>query len=266
LEKEIEDKLDNINIRIDQLSDRKYESIKIIASVAMGLVSLVFVAFAVFTGISLNRERDMLSEFRKALREDTEKQYKSEKEALTAFKQELKESTENQLRSAKEILITAQKELKEDSLKMQNKIEYTLEKAMRKPKVRLFHGIGEELDGHVISAKLEQTNKISFSIVLRNVGNIPTEPSIVKLYTRKPLEMGSKSSDEKDYDYECVITPDDMPRWHGVLPVGMSATAELAIALKSKIEANQESYPLLVKIYYGGEYPVQAKFKIALKK
>lgn len=152
------------------------------------------------------------------------------------------------------------KELKED-------LKTALNPLTPKADVVILSDFNQELEGQTIEAKILSNNKIKFNITLRNIGNTPTDPLFVKTYTNDPLHIGPESSDEPEFDHELVIPPEAMEQRQTILPINFSMRSIIGMDLKDPLVNNaQASYPMLLKVYYGGTHPTVARFRIKLIK
>lgn len=211
IEKKMDDRFDQIDKRINDI--KKYPSFVLTA------VGIVFISFAVFTGLSLD----------------------SEKETLQRLKTELVE-----------------------------RVNTALGHIEKEPEVELLSEIGAPIEGSTLPAAIKDISdgnvEIGFSFTIKNKGNKSTDPMFLKFYFREPmlLALSEKgTSDEKDYDSEALFEPERIVN-NGIFPAGLSSRLKVAFALKG-FKPEHIPYPVLVKVYYGGEKHFAAKFLIELK-
>ena len=115
------------------------------------------------------------------------------------------------------------------------------------------------MEGQRVTARFEKSDKGELQIVfdhfVKNTGTGPTDPMYVKVYSKKPLQLDTVSTDEKQYDYETVIDPSKLEP--NRLPGGLSIAWTHLLVLASGVRPPPGEYPALLKIYYGKAGVVQ---------
>lgn len=174
------------------------------------------------------------------------------------------------LNSEKQIVRDMEKEVRSTLKEQIQKIESVLQKAEAKPDLVTLSRMGEPLDGKTIKARYIESNKVQFTIILKNIGNRTTEPLFIKWYTREPIKLGeqpAKSTDEPDYDYESFTDPSNPSQFPATLSKILPAQASMTYDVGGKvsgIDKAHKKWPILVKIYYGGEKACRATFAVEL--
>lgn len=162
----------------------------------------------------------------------------------------------------KDEIDTARQELKND-------ITAAFQKGIKKPNIVLFADIGTPLEGQTILVKKEPSTtkkhevRVKIPIIFKNEGEGTTSPIFTKIYLSKDLKTGSPSSDEKEYAYEAIFPPEDLPFKPPILPAGVSIQFSAGFNL-TVLNKKLDKFPMLIKVYYGGDSPHIAKFFIKL--
>lgn len=175
------------------------------------------------------------------------------------------------LNSEKQVLRDMEKEVR-SALDIQVKrIDSALQRVEAKPDVIALSLTGEPLDRKIVKATyIGAGNKIQFTIILKNTGNKQTDPLFIKWYTREPIKLGdqpAKSSDEPDYDYESISDPYNPSHFPTTMSKILPAQASITFNIEGKvtgIDRTRKSWPVLVKIYYGGEKAFRAAFAVEI--
>ena len=166
------------------------------------------------------------------------------------------------------------KEFKEACLK---KIDEVTNGLLRRPKLEILGQNGQSLEGQIITGKIEQIQhkyKIRFVIRYKNTGNKITDDLYVIEYFKKPVIVGDiTGSDEVGFDYQIVMAGEKNNP--SVIPPGASVGYTYNVNLKDnsniektikELESSKDGFPVLLKIFYGGETPAKASFILKLKK
>ncbi len=173
------------------------------------------------------------------------------------------------LNSEKQVLRDMEKEVRSALEKQVNRIDSALQRVEAKPDVMALSRIGEPLDKKIVKATYIG-NKIQFTIIIKNTGNKQTDPLFIKWYTREPIKLGdqpAKSSDEPDYDYESISDPYNPSHFPTTMSKILPAQASITFNVEGKvtgIDRTRKSWPVLVKIYYGGEKAFRAAFAVEI--
>lgn len=128
---------------------------------------------------------------------------------------------------------------------------------------------GSDLDGKEVRAhtsiEWEKNQKklyVTIYHVIRNSGTSLSGPLFLKVYTSDPLTLSSGSADEKKYQYENVLTPDEYN------PTGIPGGIELFWHIKMQLGTDElpsaGKYPALIKLYYGNGQFEQAFIHIVI--
>ena len=176
------------------------------------------------------------------------------------------QSEKNRLRDIEDDMVTkidlARKELRDE-------IKSSFEGSIKKPNIILLASIDIPLEGQTIVAqKIPTTNpdfkvRIRIPLIFKNNGEGTSEPIFTKLYSTKILTLNSKSTDEEDFAYEMIFSPEKWPFQPAIIPAGVSAK----LNAESNVNYNDQLdiFPMMVKVYYGGDSFYSAKFFISLK-
>ena len=179
-------------------------------------------------------------------------------ERITRLKTDTEASAESDRHEVKAILN-----------ELRNEIKATFEKGIRTPDVVLLSDIDEPLEGHTLVAKTLPATKegqefrLELSIIFKNQGEATTEPLFAKFYTTDDLSFGGKSSDEKDFTCEVCFPPKKLSFEPAILPAGFSVTLKAGFNIKN-YNKHFEKFPMLIKVYFGGDYPAQANFFVEI--
>lgn len=145
-------------------------------------------------------------------------------------------------------------------------------KTKKEPLLELFGIDGKPLENQTLSLKInikyqnDGKNKYSISIpyVTKNVGKKTTGKMSIKLYTKRfPISL-NPSTDEPDFNFETYINPGSITPQE--LPGGgfsLSWRSNIYFDNKEEILGNDSA---LLKIYYGDDKIVSAKFNILIDK
>jgi hypothetical protein len=114
-------------------------------------------------------------------------------------------------------------------------------------------------EGHDESQPVHQ---VGFRHIIKNSGRASTGPMTAKFYTRVPLELMDKSTDEPQYQFEGMAGPHDLDP--NEIPGQLSSPWELWWDLPKNDWPRAERYPCLLKIYYGNGKVVQAAFNLVV--
>ena len=154
---------------------------------------------------------------------------------------------------------------------LRKEIRIALGQVAEEPDVILLSDIDKPLEGQTLTAQvLEPTRegykiRVVFPVIFKNQGKGGSEPLFAKVYSTKNLPFGGRSSDERDFAYEIFFPPDKLPFKSAIFPAGASASFNVGFNIKQYNES-LERYPMLMKIYFGGEAPNQARFLIKIPK
>ena len=163
----------------------------------------------------------------------------------------------------------ARDEVKATQNELRNEIKATFEKGIKTPDVILLSDIDEPLEGQTLIVKTLPTTKegrefrLELSIIFKNQGKGASEPLFVKLYTTDDLLFGSKSSDEKDFTCESYFPPKKLFFEPAILPAGFSVTLNAGFNIRN-YNKHIEKFPMLIKVYFGGDCPAQARFFVKI--
>lgn len=172
------------------------------------------------------------------------------------------------LNSEKQILRDTEKEVRSTLKEHIQRIDLALQRVETKPDLVALSRIGEPLDGKTIKSTYIGSNRIQLTIILKNIGNRATDPIFIKWYTRDPIKLGeepAKSSDEPDYDYEAITDPNNPSQMPTTITKILPAQASITYNVNGKIsgiDKSHKKWPILVKIYYGGDKPFRAAFTV----
>lgn len=155
---------------------------------------------------------------------------------------------------------------KAELLDFQTNLRQDLGKSLALPVLQLLGVDGEPLDGQKVRARFEKPDKgelrLAIDLSIKNTGTGSTDPIYVKIYSKKPLQLVDASTDEKQYDYETVIRPDQLGL--NQIPGGLSTAYSYWVDLISGVLPPPGEYPALVKIYYGKGQVAKAQITIVL--
>ena len=152
-----------------------------------------------------------------------------------------------------------------DKLKgeVKESINEMLGKSKKKPELVLMADIDRPLEGATIDATVSKTgNKqitVLIHIIYQNKGSALAAPIFVKLYQNPPLNFGSTSSDEREFRFEVFLQIDQ------VVPAKASITSLLQIIGPHEFPKTKlPKLPMLIKVYYGDDQVVSARFFVNL--
>lgn len=248
---ENEAKVDDIEKRFkeveENLNDQKLEQIEKRIDAAhkypnfiIGALTVIIIAVGLFSAFNLESERKRLRE----LEADT-------RDAIKVVSKEI----ESDIKSTRE--------------ELKNEIRSSFERGLKLPDVVLLSDINQPLEGQTVIVKTAPPTKegkklrILIPVIFKNQGKGSSEPLFSKIYTTKDLKFGSQSSDEKDFDYEDYWPPEKYPFQPAVLPAGVSTVLNAGFNIGDYNE-KVEKFPMLIKVYFGGESSNQAKFYIKI--
>jgi hypothetical protein len=266
MENDVKKEIDSVKEKIDRYADKRYNDVKTIASIALTAISVFIIAFTIISGLSLKSERESLDKAKVDIKDDTDKRLNSTKDDLKDFTGKLRGDTNERLNFERENLNEFKKELKESNKDLQLKVESALGKVIRKPEIILISEMDKPLEGQKLNAKLISNDTIEYRLTLKNIGTAPTDPMYIKMYFCKPLDTGINSTDEKDFDYETVISPEDMKSFRAVLPSQMSAQIKGSQTFKVPLVGIENIFPMLIKVYYGGDHATVARFMMKVSR
>ena len=185
-------------------------------------------------------------------------------ERLRQFETDTKASTVQARKEMKDDIDSTRNELK-------NEIKESFAKGIKMPDVILLSDIDKLLENQTLIAKIspakkgEQKFRVRVSIIFKNEGKGASEPILVKLYSTDDLSHGSKSSDERDFTYESYFPPDKFAFKSGILPAGVSVSITAGFDIRDYNE-RIEKFPMLIKVYFGGDSPTQSRFFLKIPK
>ena len=151
---------------------------------------------------------------------------------------------------------------------LKSEIRDTLGQMKEKADVVILSDIDKPLGQQTIVATLEPGKdskyKMSFNVILKNEGRGTTPDEMeAKIYTTGDLDQGARSSDEREFAYESYFWPDKFPFSPAKLPANASVSLRVGIGIR-EIKKDQESYPMLMKVYFGEENPSEARFRVKI--
>jgi hypothetical protein len=130
------------------------------------------------------------------------------------------------------------------------------------PDLKLLSDNSAPLDGQELPTTFQSgkknTPQIRFGYIVENVGNGATDAMWEKIYTKEPLVLGDRSSDEVQYNYEAIIYPADLDP--SVMPGGGFSfrwTTDLDVTFAQRWTVGKK-YDALLKVYYGKGKMAQA--------
>jgi hypothetical protein len=154
---------------------------------------------------------------------------------------------------------------------LKNEIRVAFEKGTKMADIILLSDVDERLEGQTLTANIlpatkeGQKFKVEFAIIVKNQGKGASDPLFIKTYTTDDLPVGGKSSDEKDFTYESYLPPEKLPFESGILPAGLSASFKAGFNIKNYND-NLDQFPILIKVYFGGDSPAKSMFSLYIPK
>lgn len=140
-----------------------------------------------------------------------------------------------------------------------------LGKAESLPDLELLGDNGLPLAGQEVRAEIETDEKgekhLVIRHVMRNKGTGSSGQMFVKIYSRKPLDLGNSSTDEKRFAYEDYILPGNISP--NDIPGGYVSNEYWRVSLPKSAVAPGK-YPVLLKVYFGRGKVVSAEFVISI--
>ena len=150
-------------------------------------------------------------------------------------------------------LNTEKKELREFRKEVKQEIKIALGQYAAPPKMEMFAYSGEPISGQDIVATIQRDKYgdlyLQFNYVAKNTGGSKSGEISTKIYTKAPLDLGSKSTDESNYKYEAHFSPESNDP--SVFPAGLSIGWTTDVYLTNLKPPSPGKYPVLIKIYYG---------------
>jgi hypothetical protein len=148
----------------------------------------------------------------------------------------------------------------------QRDLRADLGKIEQAPELLILGTNGAELSGQEINATVVKDkagdSKITIPSVYRNKGLGTTGPLYVKIHTRKPLALDSRSTDEPDFEFELYIEPKDIQP--SELPGQYTTAQESWFYLVGRVPPKPGKHPVLMKVFYGKGKVARAGFTIVI--
>jgi hypothetical protein len=164
-------------------------------------------------------------------------------------------------------LLVERNRIKELAQDLREKVDIALGQAAQRPEVIILKSMDTKLSDRVLSAKLEKREEggknLVIKTILKNKGNKATGPLFLKIYSSDPIRFSRSSTDEKDFAYESFISPENIEG--KILPAGVSLLYTWRFTVQDDLETIQGDFPILLKIYYGGDNPSQTRFRITFE-
>jgi hypothetical protein len=164
-------------------------------------------------------------------------------------------------------LLVERNRIKELAQDLREKVDIALGQAAQRPEVIILKSMDTKLSDQVLSAKLEKREEggknLVIKTILKNKGNKATGPLFLKIYSSDPIRFSRSSTDEKDFAYESFISPENIEG--KILPAGVSLLYTWRFTVQDDLETIQGDFPILLKIYYGGDNPSQTRFRITFE-
>lgn len=164
-------------------------------------------------------------------------------------------------------LLVERNRIKELAQDLREKVDIALGQAAQRPEVIILKSMDTKLSDQVLSAKLEKREgggkNLVIETILKNKGNKATGPLFLKIYSSDPIRFSRSSTDEKDFAYESFISPENIEG--KILPAGVSLLYTWRFTVQDDLETIQGDFPILLKIYYGGDNPSQTRFRITFE-
>jgi hypothetical protein len=135
----------------------------------------------------------------------------------------------------------------------QRDLREDLGKSVPTPELELQSADGRPLAGQEIIADFNLTEnnvyRVGFHHILKNAGHESTGPMWAKFYSKTPLELPDKSTDEPQYEFEGIASAKNLDP--NDIPGQLSAPWQLWWDLSQKKWPSAGRYQCLLKIYYG---------------
>lgn len=145
----------------------------------------------------------------------------------------------------------------------EKEMKVELGKVEARPDLQLLGIDRQPLEGQELKAEFnEKENGDMFLVInhfLRNIGEGLSGPLYVKVYSKDPLILDSRSTDEPKFKYEATITPKDLSP--NEIPGRYSSEWFHNLYLPQK-KPPKGKYDVLIKVYYGKGRVAQAQAKL----
>ena len=142
----------------------------------------------------------------------------------------------------------------------QHDLREDLGRSAPSPEVELEGTDGKPLAGQEIIADFNRTRndvyQVGFHHIIKNSGHESTGSMWAKFYSKAPLELPDKSTDEPQYDFEGIASAKDLDP--NDMPGQLSSSWQLWWELSQKKWPAAGRYPCLLKIFYGHGKEVSA--------
>lgn len=156
---------------------------------------------------------------------------------------------------------------KNDLQQYKKELREDIGKTEAQPILNLFGLNGKPLENQVISIDYQikdQDYLIPIQYIARNEGKKTTGKMAIKIYTKRLTISSSISTDEPNFKFESYINSDDI-KPSEVPGGGYSLVWTTRLFFKKKEDITIEKDDILLKIYYGNDKMVSARFKIFIK-
>ena len=150
----------------------------------------------------------------------------------------------------------------------QHDLREDLGKGAATPELELQGIDGKPLTGQDLIAEFniskDEVYEVGFHLIVKNSGHASTGRMWAKFYSRDPLELANKSTDESQYQFEDLAGPQNLDP--NDIPGQLSYSWQLEWDLAKKQWPREGRYPCLLKIYYGNGKVIPAAITLVVSK